>query len=224
MGRAPDLDATLDAIVHSCAASLPTFEHVGISTTGPDQPPRTRAVTSHLVAKLDAVQYELGEGPCVDTLRGSERVSAPHLGCDQRWPRYVPRAVQHAGLRSQLAVRLFIDDKGVVGGLNLYSTSSDQVDEADVDLAELFAAHASVALGHAWERADLQRAIEGRTIIGKATGLLMERFQLDDPAAFAYLARMSSTSNATLRDVAAQLVAEAGARNRRGPVRNRADC
>jgi GAF domain-containing protein len=124
----------------------------------------------------------------------------------------VPRAVQSTGLRSQLALRLHVDDRGTVGGLNIYSTSNDQIDDEDLDVADLFAAHASVALGHAWERDNLQRAITNRTIIGNATGLLMERFQIDDHAAFAYLVRMSSTSNTKLEDIAAQLVAEANAR------------
>jgi AmiR/NasT family two-component response regulator len=78
-----------------------------------------------------------------------------------------------------------------------------------VNLAELFAAHASVALGYAWERENLRRAIEHRTVIGNATGLLMERFQLDNQAAFAYLARMSSTKNEKLKDIAARLIDEA---------------
>jgi GAF domain-containing protein len=224
MGRAPDLDSTLDAIAHSCAASLPTFQHVGISTTGPKQPPRTRAATSELVEQLDALQYDLGQGPCVDTLRGAAIVSAPLIRHDQRWPQYVPQAVQSTGLRSQLALRLYVDDKGTVGGLNLYSNTNDQIDDEDLDLAELFAAHASVALGHAWERENLQRAIENRTIIGNATGLIMERFQLDHQAAFAYLARMSSTTNQKLRDVALQLVNEANTRTSPRQVRSDADC
>jgi GAF domain-containing protein len=224
MGRAPNLDATLDAIVRSCAASLPSFEHVGLSTTTPKHPPRTRAVTSDVVAKLDHLQYELGEGPCVETLRGDELVSAPLIRHDQRWPQYVSRAVQSTGLRSQLALRLYVDDQGTVGGLNIYSTTNDQIEEEDVYVAQLFAAHASVALGHAWKHENLQQAIHNRTVIGNAIGLVMERFQLDNQAAFAYLARMSSTSNEKLKDIAAQLVDEANARVPGNGARKAADC
>jgi GAF domain-containing protein len=223
MGRAPDLASTLDAIVHSCAASLPTFEHVGISTTAPKQPPRTRATTGELVQELDNLQYELGQGPCADTLRGEDRVSAPLIRHDQRWPEYVPLAVQRTGLRSQLALRLYVDDRGTVGGLNLYSTSNDHISDEDLDAAELFAAHASVALGHAWERENLHQAIANRTMIGTAIGLVMERYRLDEQAAFSYLSRVSSTTNTKLKDVAAQLVAEAN--DGTGPiVRNPPDC
>src|SRR4051812_40845021 len=51
-------------------------------------------------------------------------VVAPRIHHDPRWPRDVPAAVE-LGLRSQLAVKLYLDDQGTLGGLNLYSTTSD---------------------------------------------------------------------------------------------------
>ena len=74
---------------------------------------------------LDDLQYSLGEGPCVETLRAADIVVAPHIRHDQRWPRFVPAAVE-MGLRSQLAVRLYLDGEGTLGGINLYSTISDE--------------------------------------------------------------------------------------------------
>ena len=150
-------------------------------------------------------QYELGEGPCVDTLRDAEVVAAPCIRHDQRWPRYVPAAVQ-LGLRSQLAVRLYLDDDGVLGGLNLYSTTSDEVDPEAEATAELFAAHAAIALHNARERDNLNEALRSRKVIGQALGILMERYQMDEDRAFAFLVRASSHSNIKLRDIAQELV------------------
>jgi GAF domain len=120
------LDDTLQAIVEVAQASVPGFDEVRISTLHKGGKVQTRAATGELVHQLDDLQYTLGEGPCVDTLRHAQVVVAPRIRHDQRWPRYVPAALG-LGLRSQLAVRLYLDDQGTLGGLNLYSTTSDDV-------------------------------------------------------------------------------------------------
>jgi AmiR/NasT family two-component response regulator len=73
-------------------------------------------------------------------------------------------------------------------------------------VAELFAAHAAIALHQAREVEHLNQALESRKVIGQALGILMERYALDENRAFAFLLRASSTSNIKLRDIAAQLV------------------
>ena len=123
----------------------------------------------------------------------------------------MPRAVA-LGLRSQLAVRLYLDETGAMGGLNLYSTTSDDVDPDTEDVADLFATHAAIALGHAREREALNQALQSRTTIGQAIGILMERYSMNDDRAFAFLVRASSHSNLKLRDIAQELVDQANAR------------
>jgi hypothetical protein len=54
--------------------------------------------------------------------------------------------------------------------------------------------------------AQLEEAVEHRTVIGKALGILMERFDLDDEEAFTYLARCSNEQNRKLYDIAADFV------------------
>src|SRR5215212_6658234 len=76
------LDETLASIAHAARSSIPGFDEVGISTLHRNGKVQTRAVTGDLVHKLDAAQYELGEGPCVDTLRDAHVVVAPRLRHD----------------------------------------------------------------------------------------------------------------------------------------------
>ncbi len=204
------IDEALQAIVYVARDSVPGFDHVGISTLHKDGKVETRAATGRLVYELDALQYDLNEGPCVDTLRDAEVVAAAHIRHDQRWPRFVPEAVQ-LGLRSQLAVRLYVDDDGVLGGLNLYSTSSDEIDPEAEATAELFAAHAAIALDNAHERETLNQALQSRKVIGQAVGMIMERYQMSEDQAFAFLVRASSHSNLKLRDIAQELVHQHGA-------------
>jgi GAF domain-containing protein len=210
MNHKRTLDETLQAIVEVARASVPGFDEVGISTLHKDGKVQTRAATGDLVHQLDDLQYGLSEGPCVDTLREAHVVVAPHIQHDQRWPRYVPAAVER-GLRSQLAVRLYLDDQGTLGGLNLYSTTSDDVDPEAEGTAELFAAHAAIALGNARERENLNQALHSRKVIGQAVGILMERYEMNEDRAFAFLVRASSHANIKLRDVAQELVNRANA-------------
>lgn len=53
----------------------------------------------------------------------------------------------------------------------------------------------------------LETALEHRTVIGQATGILVERYGLSPDGAMAYLRRVSQDSNRKLYDIAAELVA-----------------
>jgi AmiR/NasT family two-component response regulator len=55
---------------------------------------------------------------------------------------------------------------------------------------------------------NLKEAMQTRQLIGRAVGIAMERYRLDEQRAFAFLARVSQTSNVKLRAVAEELVAE----------------
>jgi GAF domain-containing protein len=200
-----NLEETLQAIAYVARDSVPGFDHVGISTVQRNGKVETRAATGHLVHELDDLQYSLNEGPCVETLRDAQVVVAPRIRHDQRWPRFVPSAVR-LGLRSQLAVRLYVDDEGVLGGLNLYSTTSDEIAAEAESVAELFAIHAAIALNNAHERETLNQALESRKVIGQAIGMIMERYEMSEDRAFAFLVRASSHSNLKLRDIAQELV------------------
>ncbi len=211
MHRAATVDDTLEVIVRSAAEALPTFDHIGVSTTEKDGVIITRASTSPLVLQLDDLQYSLHEGPCVASMDGDDVVPAPHIKDDTRWPHYLPGALD-LGLKSQLGVRLHLDDHGTIGGLNLYSTTSEEIAEEDVIVAAFFATHASLALGKARHIESLNHAIASRQLIGQAIGIVMERYDINDEAAQAFLWRASSHSNTKVRAIAATLVDEVNAR------------
>jgi hypothetical protein len=202
------LPDTLQAIVEAARISLPGFDHVGISTTRNGEI-TTRAATDQLVWTLDKLQYSLNEGPCLDAVREERAVSAPRIRHDQRWPRYVPKAVKEHGLVAQLGVRLYLDDEGTVGGLNIYSTDREDVDDVILSTAELFATHAAVAFGKACEVHNLSEGLVTRKVIGQAIGLIMAKYDTTEDAAFAFLRRASSHANTKLRDIAEDMVRQA---------------
>jgi GAF domain-containing protein len=205
--REETLEETLAAIAETARISVPGIDHAGISIILPKGGIETKAATDAVVWEFDRLQYDLGEGPCLTAMHGAPVVSVPHARHDQRWPAFMPRALER-GLRSQLAVRLFLDEEGTMGALNLYSTSQDEIDADAEHVAELFASHAAIALHQAREVEHLNQALESRKVIGQALGIVMERYELDENRAFAFLLRASSTSNIKLREIAAQLVEE----------------
>jgi GAF domain-containing protein len=207
LARPENTESKLSTIVDILALSLPSFKDIGVSTIDRNGGVQTRAATSQLVWDLDALQYELGEGPCVDSLHDATVVEAPRIVDDPRWPRYVPRAVE-LGLKSQLALKLYIDEDRTIGGLNMYSTSDEEIDPDAVAVADLYATQAAVALGQARTVEQLTQALETRQLIGQAVGLVMAKYGLAEDAAFGFLARMSSHSNTKLREIAERVVAE----------------
>jgi GAF domain-containing protein len=205
-----DLDATLDSITAAARRLLTGIDHASISVALRNGEVETQAATDDLVRELDALQYACGEGPCLDAIRVATLVRLEDAAHDPRWPSYTPGAVTR-GVRSQVGLRLRRDGR-TMGSLNLYSTSVDRLDDRVVHTADLFAVHAALAMGSARTVDQLGVALSTRSMIGQATGLLMERYSIDHDAAFAVLARISSVDNVKLRDVAAQVVAEADER------------
>jgi GAF domain-containing protein len=207
--QARSLDDTLQTIVEVACNSVPGFDQVGIATLHKKGKVETRAFTGDLVLHLDKIQYSLGEGPCAAALQGTAEVSVSRLDREQRWTRYVPEA-RASGVRSQMAVKLILG-QDTLGGINFYSTTSDEVSDDAKALGRLFATHAALALGHAHERETLNEGLQTRKVIGQAIGILMERYEIDEDRAFAFLVRASSHANIKLRAIAQKLVNERNA-------------
>lgn len=63
---------------------------------------RTTAASDPIVARADALQYELDEGPCLSAARYRRPVRIEDLELDQRWPRWSEQAAG-LGLRSMVS-------------------------------------------------------------------------------------------------------------------------
>ncbi|MBU1802856.1 MAG: GAF and ANTAR domain-containing protein [Actinobacteria bacterium] len=209
-----DLDATLHTIVTVARDSIPSVDHVGISLAHRDGTVTTTAASDDFVVELDLLQYDMGEGPCLHAMGTEPVVRVEDVATETRWPRFMPEAVRR-GVRSQMGVRLYADAQ-TFGALNLYSVSSNVVTDEAEQLAELFAMHVALVLGQARRVENLNTALASRKVIGLALGLVMERHSLDEDTAFAYLTRLSATTETKLRDVAADLVEQHHTRVRSG--------
>jgi GAF domain-containing protein len=172
-----------------------------VNPTGIDTP----AGSGEALRRLDSLQFELREGPCYDAVRMHEVVLVRDLANDGRWPRWGPCVVEEMGVRSIVSYRLF-EAEHTLGAMNLYSRRVDAFDAEDIDNGAALAAHVAVTLAEAQNVTHLKAAISVRTVIGRAEGILMERFDLSAAQAFAILRRASQARNIKLNRVAEELV------------------
>jgi hypothetical protein len=199
-----DLDHTLGRITAAAVEALPETDYASITILHVDGRLETVAPTDKLLLGVDAAQYELREGPCYDAASDAVHVASPDLAQDERFPRYAATAVA-AGLRAQAGIRLFDAPKSR-GALNLYARQVGAFRELGA-LGELFQHQAAMAIDYAREIQNLREAVRTRTMIGTAVGIVMERYNLTDDRAFAFLTRLSQDGNVKLREVARRLIA-----------------
>ncbi|HSE09208.1 MAG TPA: GAF and ANTAR domain-containing protein [Nocardioidaceae bacterium] len=200
-----DLDETLDRITAAAVELLPDVAYASITVRFRDGRLETVSPTDEALKILDEKQYALREGPCYDAASNRPQVISPDIEHDDRYPGYGPLAAE-AGVAAQAAFRLF-ERNGTEGALNLYSARTGSFDNLD-SVADLFRSQACVAIAYAHQITNLAEALETRTTIGKAMGIVMERYQLSDERAFAFLTRLSQHRNVKLRLVAEELVTE----------------
>jgi hypothetical protein len=75
-----------------------------------------------------------------------------------------------------------------------------------MEMARLFASSAGGTLGLVQRVGQLQQAAESQQKIGKAVGIVMERYQIDQDRAFGILVRLSQNTNRKVRLVAEEIV------------------
>lgn len=200
----PDLQSTLDAVVRAAVVTVPGAAEASISEVQHRRDVKTLAATGELPRAVDHAQYDLGEGPCLDSLYDHQTIRLSDLTAEQRWPRFVTRATE-LGVGSMLAVQLFVDGENI-GALNLTSRQPNAFDDESEHVALLFASHAAVAMSGERARGHLQAAVGTREVIGQAQGILMERFKVTAERAFHMLMLASQDTNRKLRDIADELV------------------
>jgi GAF domain-containing protein len=198
-----DVSAAINKIIEFSSRLLKA-DYAGITLLRRGRPISV-GPTAEAVTRVDELQHSLREGPCVDAALEEEFHLSGDLAKDDRWPRWGPAAAR-LGLHSILSVTLHTEDRRL-GALNVYGVELSRFTMDDLETARLFAAHASAVLAAAMAQGNLRQAVESRTRIGQAQGILMERYQIDADRAHAVLTRHSQDTNTRLRDVAETLIA-----------------
>lgn len=199
-----DPAATLRSITE-LALETTVSDHASVTLIEPDGTLTTSASTDETAVRADALQYELGEGPCVTAAERGELYVIGEMEQEPRWPAWCREVVEHTPIRSALSIHLFTADRAL-GALNLYSDQLRSWSEEEVVACRIVAAHASVALARLRHEQDLWRAVDARHLIGLAQGMLMERYSINAEQSFSVLRRFSQSHNIKLASVARTLV------------------
>jgi GAF domain-containing protein len=198
-----DPDMMLAGIVHAALELVPHAADASISLISGRRKIVSRAASSDLPRRVDALQSETGQGPCLDASYEDRIVNVADLSTETRWPDF-SRAAFGLGARSMLSFQLFIDGDHL-GALNLFGKDVGVFDAESERIGMLVAAHAAVAVAGSKQVSQLARALDTRDLIGQAKGILMERFKITAQQAFLLLSRASSEMNLKLHDVAEEL-------------------
>jgi GAF domain-containing protein len=173
--------------------------------------PATAAGSSARAVMLDHVEQALGDGPCIRALREMTPVMIDDVSTDPRWKTYNQKLAEH-NVHSTLGVPLVITPEASAA-LNFFATRPRAFNPDVYDKAVGFAAaahntlHLSVRLNTAQNRAeDLEAALESRTAINLACGVIMAQNRCSQEEAMEILTRVSSNRNRKLRDVAKELI------------------
>jgi len=211
----------LSQICERASDFVPGVAFCGITLRGPRRRLESACATDERAETADALQRELGEGPCMEAAHDVQQMYVvSDVRTDQRWPRWGPRAGEF-GVRSMISVKLssetISEDHAPLGALNMYSLEVGWFSPGIVEIARIYAVHCANAVAQARQVGGLQRAIEGRHQIGVAQGILVHRYAIDVDTAFDVLQRYSTTTNTKLRDVAAQVVEQGGLPDKAAP-------
>jgi GAF domain-containing protein len=197
--RDSDVSATLDCIVQQAAEVLGVANQAGIILLehGRLEPHATAGEVSR---KLDLLQQESNEGPCLEAARTQQLVVVDDTADDDRWPGLASQALD-LGVHSMLCAPLTVDDH-TLGALSLYADRPHVFTDDSRLLATIYATLASLALANAQQARQLTEALLNRDIIGQAKGILMERHKISADQAFRLLVAASQRRNIKLSEIA----------------------
>lgn len=201
---APDQEHTVQRVVDTAVQVL-DCEAAGIMLVRAGRHIETAAFSDDTVRQADALQLELKEGPCLSAIESADHFRIGNTTTEQRWPQWCP-AVAELGVRSVLSVCVISADHRPLGSLLAYASRIDAFDAEDEAVAQALGTNAAIAVQRNRHDEANTRAIDGRSLIGQAQGLVMERYHVDADRAFAVLTRFSQEKNVKLRDVARQVV------------------
>jgi len=202
--RSSDEPALVSAVCAEAVRLIDPARHAGVILAIGRRHLEVVAATSPVPRQLDQLQQREGAGPCLDAARGQVVIRIEDVATDARWPPFAEQATA-AGVRSMLCLPLHIDTS-VFGTLSVYADTPRAFKDVTESVARVLAVLAAITLSESRGRANLERALESRDLIGQAKGIIMQARRVTAEEAFALLVRRSQETNTKLLDVAEAVV------------------
>ena len=206
------LPARLESVVAIARRTVPNCDAAAI-TLMVEGEPTTGAVSDRLAVEIDLVQYQTGQGPCLEAIARGHVIRIDILERDQRFSRFAPGALAK-DINSVLSMPLSAGD-GVVGALNLYSRLPNAFDADAEQAAQPLADYAgeiiatSALYAYALDMVDgLVESLENQAIIAQAIGILTATEQQSSEEALERLRTLALTSGHSMRTVAGWVIEE----------------
>ena len=170
------------------------------------------AASTQQARLLELFELQHDEGPCLDCYQeGRPVANVDPAQAERRWPTF-GAAVRAAQFASVHAVPLRLRDE-VIGAMNLFLADRGTLSDDELALAQALADIATIGLLQ--ERAlreqqilaeQLQGALNSRTVIEQAKGILAERHQLTLETAFAVMRTHARRNGRPLLAVASDVI------------------
>ncbi len=200
------LQAKLETIAGLAKTLIADCDGAGFALVVKDQT-RSVGVTDAVVLEVDLVQYDTGEGPCLEAIELGNMVRLDLMDVGERWTHFAAGAID-AGINSVLSLPV-IANGSTVGALNLYSGGFDAFGAEAEDVARKLAAYAATAIAtsplYVYSTELVEAVLEQiaeREMINNAVGVVMTVEHENDEAARRRLARRAAQSGETLLETA----------------------
>lgn len=173
---------------------------------------RVMACSTEQAWLTDLLQAQNHDGPLLDSYRSGEPVEEADLEASRsRWPSFASVALD-ADVRSVCAVPLHLRD-ALLGALGLFNAESVALAPGDIrwaralaDVASISLVHFKIAQEHDALPVRVSTAMQNRTIVEQAQGMLAEVHRVDLDDAFTLLRRHARAHDQRLTEVAFAVV------------------
>lgn len=209
-----ELSNALDAGTSLCRPFLSVLPVTGaaVSTLGAPFGSETVCASDPQAARLDELQFDLGEGPCWEALAGRRPSLNDHLERQAaRWPLFAG-AVADAPVGAMFAFPLALGSLNI-GAVDLYAREPRSLTTAQVEDAQALAAICSrqvlrrALAAHPLTPLDTPTEGFSRREVHQATGMVLAQLGLSAADALLVINGYAFARGLTVREVAAEIVA-----------------
>ena len=165
------IQTILDHLVQRVIAVIPV-NGAGVLLMKSDTAHQFVAASDEVILRIESLQIDLDEGPCLRAYHTGERVKVPDLTRDTMFPRFSKGALD-AGLGAVYSFPLRLD-KSRLGALELYAKDPLELSEKDLEGAQILADVTAAYLFNAQARSDARdtaKDLHQKTLHDTLTGL-----------------------------------------------------
>jgi GAF domain-containing protein len=208
LARDRGLVGRLEAIAGIARRMVPDCDAAGVAVIAKGRV-WSVATSDGVALEIDLVQYDTGEGPCLQAIRDRHVVRVDLLDAAEDYPHFAPGALD-AGINSVLSVPARWEGT-IVGTLNMYSKATNGFrDDGAIRIAQELASYAAESIVTSPLYAysvqvveDLVESLATDEVVGRAITIICETAGCDESQAMADL-----RESARLRDESLRLAAE----------------